>query len=231
MWQAEAHGVIAEAGKALWPEGVDVGAPSLVYVVDDDQRVRDALGRLLRANGFSVKVYETGDEFLAEDLSQGPACVLLDMRLPHSNGLDVQQTLAAKGRDLPIIFITGHGTIAMTVRAIKAGAVEFLTKPCSEQELLAAVRSALVRDEAALQRLDEQASLVGRYEGLTPREREVMSLAIGGLMNKQMAASLGTSEINVKVHKRHVMQKMQARSLPDLVLMAERLHVTRTLSR
>jgi FixJ family two-component response regulator len=206
-------------------------SPGLVHVVDDDARVREALSRQLRTASSAVRSYATADEFLRADLSEGPACVLLDVHMPCTNGFAIQEALAVQGHNLPVIFLTGYGTIPMSVRAMRAGAMEFLTKPCTDLQLLTAVARALKLDEAALQQRREQAGLMARFQSLTPREREVMQLAIGGLLNKQMADALGTSEINVKVHKRHVMQKMQARSLADLVLMAERLHVKRALSR
>jgi FixJ family two-component response regulator len=205
--------------------------PGLIHVVDDDAHLREALGRLLRAASFAVGIYATADEFLNADLSQGPACVLLDVHLPRTDGFGIQEALVVRGHSLPVIFITGYGTIPMSVRAMRAGAVEFLTKPFSEEQLLDKVTRALALDQAALEHRREQACLAARHASLTPREREVMQLAIGGLLNKQMADALGTSEINVKVHKRHLMEKMQARSLADLVLMAERLQVKRTLSR
>jgi FixJ family two-component response regulator len=231
--------VATKLGETSAPASVPAAAedrgksPSgLVYVVDDDARVRLALSRLLQEVACcTVQEYATAEEFLKADLSVGPACVLLDVRLPRVDGFDILASLGMRGHQLPVIFITGHGTIPMTVRAMQAGAVELLTKPFLEHQLIRAVLRALALDEAALERRREHAKLMVRYGSLTPREREVMQLAIGGLLNKQMADVLGTSEINVKVHKRHLMRKMQARSLADLVLMADRLQVKRVMSR
>lgn len=197
----------------------------LVQIVDDDPSVRFALTNLLESAGFTVRCFESASEFLDAGKPHQVSCVLLDMRLEEANGLDVQQSMRVTGNEIPIIFMTGYGTIPMTVQAMKGGAVEFLTKPIVEEVLLEAVRTALAIDIARLQEESLDADLRSRFESLTPREREVMALAIGGLMNKQLAAELGTSEITAKVHKRHVMEKMGARSLADLVLAAKKLGI------
>ena len=194
-----------------------------VYVVDDDASVRTALKRLLGSVGFACQTFGTADEFLRTPRTEGPQCLLLDLRLPGTSGLDVQRELAGIERPLPIIFITGHGDIPVTVRAMKAGASEFLTKPLREQELLEAIRKALDRDREALRKRSEATGLRRRYDELTPRERQVMRLVVTGLLNKQVAAELGISEKTVKVHRAQVMQKMHAGSLAELVRMADHL--------
>jgi len=200
----------------------DQPAP-VVFVVDDDASMRSALCSLLRSVSIDCKTFDCPQAFLREPEPAGPACLVLDIRLPDTSGFDVQQALRDRGRALPVIFITGHGTIPMTVRAMKAGALEFLTKPFVEDELLGAIQRALAADrEASVQRVLLR-QLVTCYQTLTPRERQVMALVVEGLLNKQAAARLGTSEITIKVHRRQVMAKMQADSLPDLVRMAERL--------
>lgn len=195
----------------------------MVYVVEDDPSVRQSLGNLLRAAGFQATLFASAEEFLAVSLADAPGCLVLDVRLPGLNGLDLQARMNAAGSDLPIIFITGHGDIPMSVRAMKAGATEFLTKPFRDDELLAAVEQALARSAAQYARKAELAALNRRYASLTAREREVMALVVAGLLNKQIAAELGASEITVKVHRGQVMRKMQASSLPELVRAAERL--------
>lgn len=197
--------------------------PPMVYVVEDDPSVRQSLGNLLRAAGFQATLFVSAEEFLAASLADAPGCLVLDVRLPGLNGLDLQARMNAAGADLPIIFITGHGDIPMSVRAMKAGAAEFLTKPFRDDELLAAVEQALARSAAQQARKAELAALKRRYASLTAREREVMALVVAGLLNKQIAAELGASEITVKVHRGQVMRKMQASSLPELVRAAERL--------
>lgn len=197
--------------------------PPMVYVVEDDPSVRQSLGNLLRAAGFQATLFVSAEEFLAASLADAPGCLVLDVRLPGLNGLDLQARMNAAGTDLPIIFITGHGDIPMSVRAMKAGAAEFLTKPFRDDELLAAVEQALARSAAQQARKAELAALKRRYASLTAREREVMALVVAGLLNKQIAAELGASEITVKVHRGQVMRKMQASSLPELVRAAERL--------
>jgi RNA polymerase sigma factor (sigma-70 family) len=194
-----------------------------VYVVDDDASVRTALKRLLGSVGFSCQTFASADDFLKAARADGPQCLVLDVRLPGASGLDLQRELAVLDRPLPIIFITGHGDIPVTVRAMKAGASEFLTKPLREQELLEAIRKALERDREMLRKRGDAARLRRRYDDLTPRERQVMRLVVTGLLNKQVAAELGISEKTVKVHRAQVMQKMQAGSLAELVRMSDHL--------
>jgi len=200
----------------------------VVFVVDDDPSLRHALTNLLRSVGLRVETFGSAREFLAGPRPDAPGCLVLDVRLPGLSGLDLQRELAAAQIDLPIIFITGYGDIPMTVRAMKAGAVEFLTKPFRDQDLLDAMQHALERDRVAWRRRAALGALRQCYDRLTPREREVMRLVVAGLLNKQVAAELGTSEIMVKVHRGQVMRKMQAASAADLVRMAGylRIHVT-----
>ncbi|MGA9967944.1 MAG: response regulator transcription factor [Terriglobales bacterium] len=201
---------------------------SMVFVVDDDASVRNALKSLIRSVGLEVELFGSAQEFLQSKRSDVPSCLILDIRLPGISGLDFQRKLAEADNFIPIIFITGHGDIPMSVRAMKGGAVEFLTKPFRDQDLLDAIHVALERDRARRQREDEIATLKDRFEWLTPREREVLPLVVSGLPNKQIAAEIGTSETTVKVHRGQLMRKMGADSLPELVRMAERIGIPTT---
>jgi FixJ family two-component response regulator len=203
-------------------------AKSIVFVVDDDASVREALKSLIRSVGLQVELCDSAQEFLQRKRPDVPSCLVLDIRLPGISGLDFQRKLAEANIPIPIIFITGHGDIPMSVRAMKAGAVEFLTKPFHDQNLLDAIHLALERDRAAHQREAEIAALRERFDSLTPREREVLPRVVSGLLNKQIAAEIGTSETTVKVHRGQLMRKMGARSLPELVRMAERLGIPTT---
>jgi FixJ family two-component response regulator len=205
-----------------------VEQPPIVIVVDDDPGVRDSLGKLLRSAGFRVSLLGSVSEFLKADCPEGPACLVLDVRLPGQSGLELQRELAGAKRQLPIIFITGHGDIPMSVQAMKGGAIEFLTKPFREQALLDAIQLGHARDQARLEQERAMAELNVRFETLTPREREVMALVVTGRLNKQIAADLGVSEITVKVHRGQVMRKMRASSLPDLARMADQLQLKPT---
>jgi FixJ family two-component response regulator len=201
-------------------------APETVIVIDDDPDVREALGRLLRSVGLGASAYGSVSEFLEAGRSEGPTCMVLDVRLPGKGGLEFQRELASAGLHLPIIFITGHGDIPMSVEAIKGGAIEFLTKPFRDQDLLNAIHSGLERDRS--QRAKEKAltELRERFNSLTQREREVMALVVTGRPNKVIAGEIHVSEITVKVHRGNVMRKMEAESLADLVLMSEKLRAS-----
>jgi FixJ family two-component response regulator len=202
-----------------------MGPAPTVFVIDDDPSVRKALGRLLRAAGFRAEAFASADEFLGRPLPDGPACLVLDVCLPGIDGLDLQRTLTGRQASLPVVFITGHGDIPMSVQAMKAGAVDFLPKPFHDQDLLAAVRQALARHAQAQQTGAELADLRQRAAALSPREREVLALVVSGLLNKQAGYRLGVTEKTVKAHRARVMRKMRADSLAELVRMAERLGV------
>jgi len=194
-----------------------------IVVIDDDLELREALGRLLRSVGLQVRLFASVPEFLQTGRPNGPTCLVLDVRLPGRSGLDFQRELTAANIHLPIIFMTGHGDIPMSVQAMKGGAIEFLTKPFRDQDLLDAIQVGLAEDRAWLEREKSLADLRGRFETLTAREREVMGLVVTGRLNKQIAGDIGVSEMTVKVHRGQVMRKMRAGSLPDLARMADRL--------
>ena len=195
-----------------------------IIIVDDDPEIREALGSLIRSVGVQTKALASVPEFLNEGRPDGPTCLVLDVRLPGRSGLDFQRELSAANIHVPIIFITGHGDIPMSVQAMKGGAIEFLTKPFRDQELLDAIQLGLARDRAWLENEKEIAALRARFETLTPREREVMALVATGRLNKQIANDIGISEITVKVHRGQVMRKMKASSLPHLARMADKLN-------
>ena len=200
-------------------------AEATVFVIDDDESIREALKDLIESVGLHVETFTSAQQFLQSQRADVPGCLVLDVRLPGLSGLDLQRQLAAANIHTPIIFVTGHADISMTVRAMKGGAVEFLTKPFRDQELLDAIRQALDRDRVERAEQTEIAELRTRFDSLTPRESQVLRLVITGLLNKQIAARLGTSEITIKQHRHQVMQKMQAESLADLVRMAQKLGI------
>jgi FixJ family two-component response regulator len=199
-----------------------------VFVIDDDANVRAAIQGLLKSAGLRCVGFATAEKFLEEEHSGGPSCLIVDVSLPGISGLEFQERMKKAGRQIPIVFITGHGDIPMSVKAMKAGALEFLTKPFDDNDLLSAVEQALERDSASRQAQAQMDVLRSRYQELTPREREVMALVVTGLLNKQVAAELGTSEITIKVHRARIMNKMKAGSLAELVRMAESLGVFRS---
>ena len=201
---------------------------SHVFVVDDDVSVRESLKNLFRSVGLNVTAFATAREFLASKRPDAPGCLILDVRLPGLSGLDLQRQLGEAGIQIPVIFITGHGDIPMSVQAMKAGAAEFLTKPFRDQDLLDAVRQAIERDRTARRQRAELQELRDRYKSLTQREQEVMALVVRGLLNKQIAAELGITEATVKLHRGKVMQKIEAESLAGLIQMAERLGVAKS---
>lgn len=197
----------------------------IVFVVDDDYRMQEALSSLVEAMGFRVTTFGSATEFLAAEKPDSPACLLLDLELPDINGLELQQQLSDREAP-PVIFVTGHGDIPSSVRAMKAGAIEFLTKPFDEQELQSAIEKAIATDRSARKNRSELTGLKSRYDLLTPREQEILPFVVAGFLNKQTAADLGTSEITIRVHRGQIMRKMGARSLAELVRMADKLGVT-----
>jgi FixJ family two-component response regulator len=201
---------------------------SIVFVVDDDSSVREALTDLLASVGLLVEAFKSAREFLEYKRPDAPACLVLDVRLPDLSGLDLQRELVRTEAPIPIIFITGHGDIPMSVRAIKEGAVEFLTKPFRDQDLLDAVQHAVETDRAERKERARVTEVRGRYQSLTKREREVMKLVVSGLLNKQIAAELGSSEVTIKIHRGQVMRKMKAQSIVELVHLAEKIGITST---
>jgi FixJ family two-component response regulator len=197
-----------------------------VFIIDDDRGMRQAIEDLVESVGLRAESFATGQEFLSSKGTDGPSCLVLDVRLPQMSGLDFQRRLADTGMHIPIVFITAHGDIPMSVRALKSGAVEFLTKPFRDQDLLDAIQQALQRDRAAREQQAEIHDLQERYHALTTREREVMTLVVSGMPNEQIAFEIGAREATIKIHRGHVMEKMQARSVVELVRMADRLNLS-----
>jgi FixJ family two-component response regulator len=201
-------------------------AAHIVFVIDDDRGMRQAVKDLVESVGLLAESFATGEEFLRRKRTDEPSCLILDVRLPQMSGLDFQRRLSEAGMQIPIIFITAHGDVPMSVKALKSGAVEFLTKPFRDQDLLDAIQQALQRDRAARERRAEIQDLQERYDALTSREREVMTLVVAGMLNKQIASEIGASEATVKIHRSNVMHKMGAGSVVDLVRMADKLKLS-----
>src|SRR4249920_672092 len=217
--------------RSKWPDRQELGAPSIppadeqpvVFVVDDDSSMRATLSDVMRSVGLQVQTFASAREFMGDKLPDAPGCLVLDVRLPGQSGIDFQRTLVQSGIELPVVFITGHGDVPMSVRAMKAGAVDFLIKPFRDQDLLDAVHAAIQRDRAQRQHVIGLADLEERYRALTERERDIMALVVVGRLNKQIASELGLAEVTVKAHRSQLMHKMGAKSLPELVRMADRL--------